>query len=556
MKNNFIITVIVLVAIWLAATRVAFFRIDLTEEKRYSISDAAEKQLMAMKEPLTLKLYLTGNLDANMARLKSEVTDLVTEMNMVAAERIEIEEIDPSEATDEEERMANYRELEARGIHGLSVSDRSRSGQVTESVIFPWAELCSQRDTMVICLMNPGASSTGEMSVNTAVGDVEFQIIDAVRVLNHATLKKIAFIEGHDELPEPMTFDISDALSRYFQVDRGVIGTDPTILNPYSAIIIAKPKKPYSETDKFIIDQYIMRGGRVLWLIDGVVLSDSLLSTGGMTPLLANDVNLNDQLFRYGARITSTLVEDMQCTYMPVNMAGHGEKPRFEPIPWTFSPLLQLSPLHPITKTLTDVKVDYASGIEMVGDTAGIKKEVLMVTSNASHVTGAPAEIDIMKAMKVEPQDYFIHSFVPIGIAMEGKFTSIYSHRMPPKGITADVKETSEFTRMIVVADGDILKNDIQRTQQGMMYLPVGFDRVTQRQHGNRDFIVNALLYLTDDEGIMQLRRRQMPIRMLNRVSVEQGYTSTATLNVLLPVAILAIIGFIFIMLYKRRYAQ
>lgn len=556
MKNNFIITVIVLVAIWLAATRVVFFRIDLTEEKRYSISDAAEKQLMAMKEPLTLKLYLTGNLDANMARLKSEVTDLVTEMNMVAAERIEIEEIDPSEATDEEERMANYRELEAQGIHGLSVSDRSRSGQVTESVIFPWAELCSQRDTMVICLMNPGASSTGEMSVNTAVGDVEFQIIDAVRVLNHATLKKIAFIEGHDELPEPMTFDISDALSRYFQVDRGVIGTDPTILNPYSAIIIAKPKKPYSETDKFIIDQYIMRGGRVLWLIDGVVLSDSLLSTGGMTPLLANDVNLNDQLFRYGARITSTLVEDMQCTYMPVNMAGHGEKPRFEPIPWTFSPLLQLSPLHPITKTLTDVKVDYASGIEMVGDTAGIKKEVLMVTSNASHVTGAPAEIDIMKAMKVEPQDYFIHSFVPIGIAMEGKFTSIYSHRMPPEGITADVKETSEFTRMIVVADGDILKNDIQRTQQGMMYLPVGFDRVTQRQHGNRDFIVNALLYLTDDEGIMQLRRRQMPIRMLNRVSVEQGYTSTATLNVLLPVAILAIIGFIFIMLYKRRYAQ
>ncbi|MBQ0082560.1 MAG: gliding motility-associated ABC transporter substrate-binding protein GldG [bacterium] len=556
MRNKIIIIAIVLTAVWLAATRVAFFRIDLTEEKRYSISEAAENQLRDMKEPLTLRLYLTGNLDANMARLKSEVKDLVTEMNMVSAERIEIEEIDPSEAADDEERMANYRMLEDRGMRGLSVSDRSRSGQVTESVIFPWAELCSSSDTMAICLMNPGAQATGEMSVNTAVGDVEFQIIDAVRVLNHATLKKIAFIEGHDELPEPLTIDISDALSRYFQVDRGVLGNDPSVLDPYSAIIIAKPEKPYSESDKFIIDQYIMHGGRVLWLIDGVQISDSLLSTGGMTPLLANDVNLSDQLFRYGVRITPTIVEDMQCSYMPVNMAGHGEKPRFEPIPWTFSPLLQLSPLHPVTKTLADVKVDYASGIEIVGDTTGVSKEVLMVTSNASHVTGAPSEIDIMQAMKVEPQEYFVHSYVPIGVALEGVFTSIYTHRTPPAGINARVTETSKPTRMIVVADGDVLKNDIQRTQQGIMYLPVGFDRVTQQQHGNRDFVVNALLYLTDDEGIMQLRRRQMPVRMLNRVSVEQEYTAIAAWNVLLPIAILALFGFVFIFLYKRRYAR
>ncbi|MCQ2344216.1 MAG: gliding motility-associated ABC transporter substrate-binding protein GldG [Paludibacteraceae bacterium] len=556
MKDNIIIIAVVLLAGWLAATRVAFFRIDLTEEKRYSISKAAKGQLEAMKEPLTLRLYLTGKLDANMARLKSEVTDLVTEMNMVSAERIEIEEIDPSEATDDEERMANYRQLEERGIRGLSVSDRSRSGQVTESVIFPWAELCSSSDTMAICLMNPGAQATGEMSVNTAVGDVEFQIIDAVRVLNHASLKKIAFIEGHGELPEPLTFDISDALSRYFQVDRGVMGKDPTVLDPYSAIIIAKPKEPFSESDKFIIDQYIMHGGSVLWLIDGVMISDSMLSTGGMTPLMANDVNLGDQLFKYGVRVTPTVVEDMQCSYMPVNMAGHGEKPRFEPIPWTFSPLLQLSPLHPITKTLTDVKVDYASGIEIVGDTVGVTKEVLMVTSNASHVTGAPGEIDVMQAMKVEPEDYFIHSYVPIGVALEGRFSSIYTHRMPPEGITAQVVEKSEPTRMVVVADGDLLRNDVQRTQQGMMYLPVGFDRVTQQQHGNRDFVVNAMLYLTDDEGIMQLRRRQMPLRMLNRVSVEQRYMTIAAKNVLLPIAVLALMGFVFIFFYRRRYAR
>lgn len=558
MKRHIVIIVSILLAVWLIATRHAFFRIDLTEEGRYSLSDASRKQLERIETPMTLNIYLTGDLDANMLRLRRELLDLVDEMNVVANNRIEVVEIDPSDAPSDEKRYANYQALEARGMRGMSVTNRERNGKISEGVVFPWAELCSDHDTMQICLLQPGSRTSGEETVNAAVEDIEFEIVDAVRVLTDNNPKRIAFIDGHGELDEAHTFDIMNALSRYFYVDRGVIGSDPEVLDDYAAIVIAKPVKPFSESDKYIIDQYIMNGGSVLWLIDGVQMSDSMLSLNGMTPLIANDVNLNDMLFRYGVRITPTVLEDMQCGYMPVNMSRPGEAPRFEPIPWTFSPLLQLSPLHPVTKTLNDVKVDYAAGIEIVGDTFDMVKEILMVTSNASHVNWAPSEIDVMQAIKVEPQQYFVNSFIPVGVAMEGVFTSVFTHRSVPEGVTPSrpTVERSPRTRMVVVADGDLARNEIQRQQDGSMsFLPVGYDRVTKQQHGNRDFIINSVLYLTDNDGIMQLRRKQVGMRLLNRVSAEQNRSLYAVLNIAIPLLLLLVVGVVYNIMRKRRYA-
>lgn len=558
MKKHIVTGLTVVLAVWLIATRHAFFRIDLTEEGRYSLSDASCRQLERIEEPMTLNIYLAGDLDANMLRLRHEILDLVDEMNVVADNKIEVCEIDPSDAPSDEKRYANYQALEARGMRGMSVTNRERNGKISEGVVFPWAELCSEHDTMQICLLQPGSRTSGEESVNVAVEDIEFEIIDAVRVLTDCNPKRIAFIDGHGELDEAHTFDIMNALSRYFYVDRGILGSDPEVLNDYAAIVIAKPVKPFSESDKYIIDQYVMRGGSVLWLIDGVQMSDSMLSLNGMTPLIANDVNLNDMLFRYGVRITPTVLEDMQCGYMPVNMSRVGETPRFEPIPWTFSPLLQLSPLHPVTKTLNDIKADYAAGIEIVGDTFDMVKEVLMVTSNASHVNWAPSEIDVMQAIKVEPEQYFVNSFIPVGVAMEGVFTSVFTHRTVPDGINQSrpTVERSPRTRMVVVADGDMARNEIQRQQDGSMsFLPVGYDRVTRQQHGNRDFIINAMLYLTDSDGVMQLRRKQVGMHLLNRVSAEQNRSLCAVVNIALPIILLLVVGFIYNVLRKRKYA-
>lgn len=544
----------IIVVLVLLFTKTLFFRIDLTEEGRYSLSKAAKSLVVEMYEPLTVKIYLDGDLDANMLRLRRAVEDMIRELNVYSAKQLMVETYNPNSATTDEERYAEYAMLEERGLRGMSVTVRERGGKMSEQVIFPWVEVCGSRDTMAVCLMQPSAQKSGEAAVNSAIADLEYLFVDAIRILNRKEVRKVAFIEGHGELAEEYTYDASDALSRYFQVDRGVIGTDASVLDGYDAIIIAKPMEQYSEGDKFIIDQYIMRGGRVLWLLDGAQMSNDMLSEGGTTPLIELDVNLNDMLFRYGVRLTPTIVEDMQCAYMPVNVARPDEEPRFEPIPWFYMPLLQGSPYHPITKTLQAVKADFASGIEIVGDTAGVRKEVLLITSNASHVHVAPTEINVMQAINVEPKEYFTTQYVPIAIAMEGEFESIYKHRMAPVGIKAEkIIDKSKQTRMVVVADGDIIRNEIEQHREGLMLVPLGYDRVTRQMHSNRDFIVNTMLYLTDDEGVMQLRNRRVDLRLLNRAVVESQRDLWMWVNTLLPMVLLAMFGGVFFWLRKRK---
>ena len=555
--NRVIFCFVVVVVLVLVFTKTLFFRVDLTEEGRYSLSDASKDLVAEMYESLTVKIYLAGDLDANMLRLRRATEDMVRELNMYSAEQLVVELYNPNNATTDEERYAEYAELEERGLRGMSVTVRERGGKMSEQVIFPWAEVCGSRDTMAICLMQPSAQRSGEVAVNSAIADLEYKFVDAIRILNRKEIRKVAFIEGHGELGEEYTYDASDALSRYFQVDRGVIGTDVSILDGYDAIIVAKPLEKYSEIDKFIIDLYIMRGGRVLWLLDGAQMSNEMLSDGGATPLVALDLNLQDMLFRYGVRLTPTIVEDMQCAYMPVNVSRPGEEPRFEPIPWFYMPLLQGSPYHPITKTLQSVKADFVSGIEIVGDTVGVRKEVLLITSNASHVHAAPAEIDVMGAINVEPKEYFTTQYVPIAVALEGRFESIYKHRMAPAGVkVGKIIDRSEPTRMVVVADGDIIRNDIEQHREGLMLVPLGYDRVTRQTHGNKDFIVNAMLYLTDDEGVMQLRNRRVDLRLLNRAVVESQRDMWLWINTLLPVVLLAIFGGVFFWNRKRKYVK
>ena len=548
--------VVAAIAIVLIFTRFAFFRIDLTAEKRYTLSGATKEQLKQIHEPLLLKMYLCGDLDANMLRLSKAVEEMVEEMNIKAEYPITIEKIDPNEEADDKARYANYYKLENRGLRGMSVTKREKNGAMTEQILFPWAELCSSRDTMAISLMSASNGISGEEAVNAAVEDLEFQIIDAVRVLNRTEVKKVAFIEGHDELSEIEVYDASDALSRYFQIDRGVLGYDANVLDGYSAIIIAKPMTAYSERDKFIIDQYIMRGGRVLWLIDGARMSNDMLSEGGVSPLIKLDVNLNDILFRYGVRVTPTILEDMQCAYIPINMARPGEEARFEPIPWFFTPLLQVSPYHPITKMISPVKADFASGIELVGDTT-VRKEIILATGNASHVHFAPSQVDVSAAVQVEPEEYFNNAYIPVAVSLEGSFTSAFMHRLVPDSLnTSNIIEKSINTRMIVVADGDIIRNDIEKYNSELMLVPLGYDRVTKQTHGNKNFIINSLLYLTDDEGVMNLRNRKVELRLLNRAVVNSNRNLIIAFNTIIPLVIIALFGGVFFIIRKRKYSK
>jgi len=538
-----------------------FFRVDLTSEKRFSISEQSRQLIHKLDKPIRVTIYSGGNVDANFARLNKATSELIDEFNVYATQRISYQFVNPSEATSEAERNKTYFALEQRGLRSMSVASRDANGQVTQSVVFPWAEVSLGSDTMAVCLLQPDGQRDGENGINKAIENLEFEFTDAIRILNKDHVEKIAFIEGHGELSEEHVYDISEAFSRYFQIDRGVIGQDANILDAYKAIVIAKPLTPFSESDKYIIDQYIMNGGRVLWLIDGVQMKEDELAKTGGTTILPLDINLQDQLFRYGVRITNALVQDAQCAYMPMNIAKPGETPLFESLPWFYTPLLLPSPVSPITKNLMQVKADFASILDFTSDENQVQKDLLLITSNATHVSQAPSTIDLKQLLENAKQEgYFFTKYQPIAASLEGVFPSNFSSRGRPIPVgivnTKPHRDESVNTRMIVVADGDIIRNEVENSAQGIHIIPAGYDRASHMTFGNKDFLINALLYLTDDQDWLSLRNRTFKLHMLNKTAVNTNRTFWQWTNILLPVLLLLIIGALHFIVRRKRFEK
>ncbi|VBB46738.1 Gliding-associated putative ABC transporter substrate-binding component GldG (fragment) [uncultured Paludibacter sp.] len=399
---------------------------------------------------------------------------------------------------------------------------------------------------------------SGEENLNISIENLEFQLTDAIRQLTTTRISKIAFLEGHGELSEIETYDISKSLSKYFQIDRGVIGTDASILKDYKAVIIAKPMTAFSEKDKFVIDQYIMNGGRVLWLVDGVRISPKSFSSIGQSPALALDLNLNDMLFRYGVRINPVLLQDVQSTLIPMNVAPKGEKAHFELMPWIFSPLLLTSNEHVITRNIPPVKAPFSSAIEMVGEMKEMQRNFLIATSNNSHALQTPTDISLAEMPDLKDTKYFNMSYVPVGAVLEGKFPSVFANRMTPQEIINPpaIKKESEATRQIFIACADVIKNEVENQGDSIRALPLGFDRFMNQQFGNKEFILNAVLYLTDQDGWMKLRNRTIELRLLNKKAIMEERVKWQIINVILPFLILIGIGFLYQFLRKRKYAK
>ena len=456
-------------------------------------------------------------------------------------------------------RQKQYYALEQRGLRGMSVASRDADGRITQNIVFPWAEVACAGDTMAVCLLQPDGRRSGEEGINRAIENLEFEFTDAIRILGKQEVEKIAFIEGHGELTEEEVYAASEAFSRYFQIDRGVIGRNAAILSDYKAIIVAKPTQPFAEKDKYIIDQYIMNGGRVLWLIDGVQMQQDALTKGESTTLIPLDVNLQDQLFRYGVRIGNDVVQDMQCAYRPINVATPTEQPQFEPVPWFYEPLLLTSPNSPITRNLLQVKADFASTLDFTNNADNsVRKEILLITSNATHVSQTPCIVSLRQLMTdAQNENYWFTRYQPVATLLEGEFTSIFPSRSRP--VPPEIenplphRDQSVPTRMLVVADGDIIRNELEQTTQGWRVLPLGYDRTTRQTFGNRDFLLNALLYLTEEEDWMSLRNRQFKLRLLNNAAVSANRRFWQTTNMLVPiVALLAAAGINFAVRRKR----
>ena len=555
-SEQIIIALIALILITLCFS--AIFRIDLSSDKRYSISDQTKRLLKSAEKNIDITVFLDGDLNPGFQRLKTSTRDMLEEMSVYAKKDIEVSFENPSKANNETERLKRYAELEAQGMTPTAIYERDKEGKAIQKIVFPWIKISSGEKTVYVNLLKNIRGNSGEENLNISIENLEFEITDGIRRLLNNEVTRIAFLEGHGELNEAETYSVSKILSRYFQIDRGVLADDASVLDGYRAVIIANPSQAFSESDKYIIDQYIMRGGRVLWLLDGVKLAAENLSTTGISPAIELDLNLSDQLFKYGVRLAPVLLQDIQSVQVPVNIAPQGAEPQFEPAPFYYAPLLLASYQHPITRNITEVKAAFASAIEPVGENKELKNHLLLASSDNTHIVTTPATIEMSETPDPNDKNYFNEAYVPVAMLSEGIFQSNFANRMTPPNLknTAPLLQKSVATRQIFVADGDIILNETNGVASDSTTLPAGFDRYMNRQFGNPDFIRNAVLYLTDEEGWLELRSRTLRLRLLNKNIVTEQRLFWQIINVATPVVLVLIAGLIYHRRRKRIYGR
>lgn len=555
--SHIILFIIAVVAVYFISER-HFFRIDLTSEKRYSLSENTQNLLGSLDDELKVNIYLDGDLNAGFLRLRKAVKEMLDEFDAYAGAKVHYTFENPSAGATNEERDKKYDELEKRGMRGILVHDRDQEGQAMQKVVFPWIEITYKGKSHPVNLLKNIPDKSGEENLNTSIETLEYEITDALRLMTTTQVPKVAFLEGHGEWVQPLVYDLTQELSHYYQVDRGTITDDPNILDGYKALIIAAPTEKFTEKDKYVIDQYIMKGGKVLWLLDGARISLDSLATASQTIGVENDLNLSDQLFNYGARINADLVQDVQCLLIPVNTARMGDQPKYEPMPWYYSPLALAVPIHPISKNLAPVKTEFVSSIDFVNDELDVRKTPLLVTSTGTHVQNVPSIVS-MDVVNVEKNGYYFNKHnIIVGAVLEGIFPSVFANRTVPAGIntTESIKTESKPTKMVVIADGDLIRNDIQGKGENMNVLPLGYDRYMNQQFGNKEFLLNAVNYLTDDDGWMALRSREIKLRLLNKPAIIGQRTFWQIVNIALPLILLGLFGLTFNFVRKRKYTK
>ena len=529
----------------LALSHIRRVRWDLTDDRHYSLSEATKTLLKQTDAPIEVTLLLDGDLNAGFTRLKKATEELMDEMSVYADLSLTLPSREGTELQD------------SLGLRPIVIHEREQNGKTAQTTIYPYALISYKGRGAVVTLLKNTRGLSGEENLNNSIEQLEYAFAEALHRLQQTELPRIAIIEGHGEPDERYVWDLEQTLSQYFYVDRGAIiipeqGVDVHLLDGYKAIIIANPQTAFSDIERFIIDQYIMRGGTVLWVVNGVRFSNDVLQSDGFTPIIPLDLGITDMLFRYGIRINPALVQDLQCMTIPVNVSEDPQTPNLQPFPWTYAPLLLTSNSSPITRNTGQVMSTFVSPIDAVGGEDGIDKRVLLATSTATRVTATPGEVNLND---LQPDlEAFRYQYVPVAISLEGTFNSAFAHRMMPDSIVSDepIRKQSVATRQVVVGSGSIIMNEVERNQ----VLPMGYDRYNQIQFSNRDFIANVLLWLTDSEGLIQLREKTVALRLLNDKRAHDERARVQAISTISPIAILALLGGVIWIIRKRKYAS
>jgi ABC-2 type transport system permease protein len=536
--------------------QVYFFRWDLTAEKRYTLSDNTKSLLQSLDKELYFEIYLSGELPHGFVKLQKASIEMLEEFRNYSSVKISYSLINPDDITNPKKRKEYLEQLVNRGLQPTSLQQKTTDGSLKQKLIVPGIIVHDQEKETSVHLLKSVAGLSADQNLNYSIENLEFELTTAIRMLQNRKPKEIAFLTGHGELNEYQVADITASLLQRYEVRRINAEQLSEENARYKALVIAQPREEFSRDDKYHVDQYIMNGGKVLWLIDEVVASMDSLQKRESTIAFYKPLNLEDQLFTYGVRINPDLLMDVQGQLIPVQTALPGEKPKFTPVPWYYSPLLVSPDKHPITRKLNVVKAEFANSIDFVGENSKVKKEVLLTTSDYTRLEKTPKKVSLDIIQKKMTAADFPSGKKNVAVLLDGVFPSIFKNRAW-SGINRNTfKEESVPTKMIIVSDGDIIKNRVRGAGQNRQIEALGYDRYSRKTYGNRSFLLNCIDYLCDDNGWMSLRSREVKLRMLDKNKIRTERLFWQGINLILPLVILIVFGVIRFYLRRKKFAR
>ena len=542
-------------------------RLDLTSEKRYTLTPATKQLVQELDEAVFLKVYLDGDLPADLERLSRATQELLDEMRIQANDKLEYSFIDPNASPDDKTRREVYASLEEQGLTYTSIRVRD-AGSFSERIVFPGALMSYKGKTIPVQLLKTQFRAPDADIVNRSINNLEFEISSAIRQITAPKRARIAFVEGHGELDDMQVMDVVKSLQEHYDVKRVQLDEQINSLsdkleggayrtNKFDALVIAKPDTAYSDKDLFIVDQFIMNGGKVLWLLDKVNANLDSLRTQQFSMAVPLTLGIEDILFSYGVRINNDLLLDASCAPIEIYTTPYGNQRKLERFPFYFEPVLEPRSGHPIVHNIDPVHTRFVSSLDTIA-TDSIRKTILLSTSAYTRQRRTPVRVDLDVVELDLSREKSSTPHLPVAVLLEGSFRSAFADRLLIK--REDLKamgyrEKGRRSAQLVVSDGDVIANRVDRSK-GMYYM-LGYDRYANAKiYGNKEFVINALNYLLDDNSLISIRSRAITLRKLDPERIANDRTYWQFLNVGLPVLLALLGGGLFVLLRRKRFVK
>jgi len=573
-SHKYISAVLLIVSVLFLNILIGFnnWNIDLTSDKKHSFAKESITIINNLEDKLFIRVYLEGDFPAEFKKLQKSIEDLIKRFKLIGNKNIDFEFINPNNVANENEKLALFKQLVKLKLSPTDLEIKKEGKQVNQ-IIFPGAIIYYKEKQVAVNFLKQSPGKSTVSNINTSIQALEYEFVSAIEHLTKNNLTKIAFLEGNGELNEQQVYDITESvlkdnfnLSYHYKVDRFNIkefsidsatnlpdlSRQTILLNTYKAIIIAKPTIPFNNLDKLLIDQYIMQGGKVLWLIDGIKASmDSLKNKSGSFIATKNNLNIDDQLLSYGVRVNSNLIQDLRSTKIPIITGYSNSKPQQSYFSWPYSALLVSDSKHVISNGLDGIKCEFVSSIDTIKN--NIQKTILLHSSKESRLIPSPSKISLGILETPPLSASYNKKFLPIAILLEGEFESVFKNKLFQKNKQIKFISKSVITKMIVISDGDMIANQLSKS--GAIY-PLGYDKNLKFTFdGNKHFLINAVQYLCGDNSLSHIKEKELSLRMLNKKKIQENRFIIQMINIALPILLLLLFALFFISYKKRKYA-